>query len=194
MTWIHSLNNYFKWDSQSFHWWSHSRHWLCHCDFTKSWLFVYAITESMMVLFSFPCSSFKPQFKFLSWSAIGSWIGPYEKDYVNCENSKTAGQLPLYVHFKSVAFCSVGFSLLKMHEPTVQVRLLSPRSTTCLKNSWKGVFIPHCYVKKDERSCVNQCSPDPVSPGPTQVGPCACVIVIQLVYNLGTRQFFIYPM
>lgn len=51
----------------------------------------------------------------------------YEKDFVNCENTKTPGQLPLYLHFKSLAFCPVCFSLLKMYEPTVEERLFSPK-------------------------------------------------------------------
>lgn len=74
---------------------------------------------------------------------IHHWLlsrAAWKKDCLNWENSKTSSQPLLYLHLKSVVFCPVCFSVLKMHEPTVQERLFSPRSTARVKNSWKSFF------------------------------------------------------
>lgn len=123
---------------------------------------------SSLFLFCPPCWSFWPLFQFPSCFIF--WLRLCEKGCVNCKNSKSPGQLPSYLHFKSVAFCPVCFSLLKMYELTVQEKLFCPRSAAYLKNLWKkGFYPPTVLWRWRKRDCCpmssNQCILDPVSPG-----------------------------
>lgn len=90
------------------------------------------------------------RFQFFSWFITRSSVGLCERDCVNCENGKTPGQPPLYLHFKSVAFCAVCFSLLKMHELAIQ------RGT-------KKQHLSEKFMKKGFSDVVNCWISDPVS-------------------------------
>lgn len=99
----------------------------------------------------------------------GSSVGLCEKDCVNCENSKTPGQPPLYLHFKSVAFCPVCFLLVKNAWTDCTGEVLQSEKHHISEKFMKKVFIPRCFVEEEKwrrlaSIVVNRCIPDPVSP------------------------------